>query len=77
MANAQKTPKSAVEVKTVEQLQEDLVKLQHDQLEAKKSHRQGELINPHMLTIHRKNIARLHTAIKQAQSSALTTEEEK
>lgn len=67
---AKKTPaKAAVEVKTVEQLHEDLVALQQEHLESRKSHKQGELVNPHVLTVQRKNIARLHTAINAAQSA--------
>lgn len=56
----------AVEVKTIEQLQQDLVKLQADHLESRKSHKQGELVNPHVLTFQRKAIARTHGAITAA-----------
>jgi ribosomal protein L29 len=64
-----KTPKTAVEVKTVAQLNEDLLALQQEHLESRKSHKQGELVNPRVLTVQRKNIARLHTAITAAQSA--------
>lgn len=71
MATSKKT---AVEVKTIEQLRADLMKAQADHLESRKSHRQGELVNPHVLTIQRKGIARLHTAIKLHQVSAVKEE---
>lgn len=70
---ADKKTAKAVEVKTVEQLQEELVKLQAEHLESRKSHKQGELVNPHVLTVQRKNIARAHTAI----TLASTLKEEK
>lgn len=63
--------KKAVEVKTIEQLREDLQKLHAEQLESRKSHAQGELVNPRVLTVQRKNIARLHTAINSAEKSGV------
>ena len=66
--------KKATEVKTLAQLQEELVKLQGEHLESRKSHRQGELVNPHVLTVQRKNIARLHTAITIANKAAVKEE---
>jgi len=71
-----KTTKAAKapEVKTIEQLREDLTKLQGEHLESRKSHRAGELVNPHVLTVQRKNIARLHTAINAANRSATKEE---
>ena len=78
MADAKKTtkaaPKKATEVKTLEQLQEELVKLQAEFLESRKSHRQGELVNPHVLTVQRKGIARAHTAISIAKKTAVKEE---
>lgn len=65
-----KNAKEANEVKTLEQLQEDLVKAHADHLESRKSHRQGELVNPHILTTQRKSIARLLTKINQAKKEA-------
>jgi ribosomal protein L29 len=56
----------ATEVKTTEQLRAELVELQAAHLESRKSHRQGELVNPHVLTTQRKGIARLMTAINAA-----------
>jgi ribosomal protein L29 len=75
---AAKTTK-AVEVKTIKQLQQDLVKLQAEHLESRKSHKQGELVNPHVLTVQRKAIARAHGAITAALVSGnkITLKEEK
>jgi ribosomal protein L29 len=61
-----KTAKAATEVKTVAQLNNDLVALLDENLESRRSHRMGELVNPHVLTVQRKNIARIHTAIAAA-----------
>ena len=62
-----KTAKKAEVVKTLESLREELVTKQQDQLEAKRSHAAGELVNPRVLTHTRKEIARLHTAIRAAE----------
>jgi len=70
----------ATEVKTLATLQEELVKLHAENLESRKSHKQGELVNPHVLTVQRKNIARVHTAIAaavKAEETASTLKEEK
>ena len=56
----------ATEVKTVEQLNDELIALLAENLESRRSHHLGELVNPHVLTVQRKNIARLHTAIAAA-----------
>jgi ribosomal protein L29 len=69
-AAASKTAKKASEVKTPEQLREELIKLQGEHLDSRKSHRAGELVNPHVLTVQRKNIARTHTAISIAHKTA-------
>ena len=71
---APKQVKKAAEVKTVEQLREELIKLQNEHLDSRKSHVQGELVNPHVLTVQRKNIARLHTAINSANKAAVKEE---
>jgi large subunit ribosomal protein L29 len=78
-AAAVKTEKSkkavkATEVKTLEQLREDLTKVQHDLQESRRSHRMGELVNPHVLTVQRKAVARALTAIKQAEIAAAKSE---
>lgn len=67
MAEAKKTTKKVVataEVKSLAQLQKDLAAKQADLLTAQKSHRGGELVNPRVLGATRKEIARLHTAIR-------------
>ncbi len=63
-------PKKAAEVKTVDQLREELAAKQADQIAAKRSHAAGELVNPRVLTTTRKEIARLHTAIRAAELAA-------
>ncbi len=62
--------KKAVEVKTIVQLREELVSKISDQLQAKRSNAAGELANPHVITLTRKEIARLHTAIRAAEIAA-------
>ena len=64
MAEAKKTTKKAVVVKSAEQLQKDLAAKQQDLLDSRRSHRAGELVNPRVLGTLRKEIARLHTAIR-------------
>lgn len=60
-----KTPaKKADEIKTIDQLKTELQAKINDQLEAKRSHASGELVNPRVITSIRKDIARLHTAIR-------------
>jgi len=67
VAKAPKVTKTKeAEVKTVAQLNNDLVALLDENLESRRSHRMGELVNPHVLTVQRKNIARVHTAIAAA-----------
>lgn len=68
-APAKKTVK-ATEVKTLAQLQEELVKLQNDYRESRRSHQMGELVNPRVLTVQRKSVARAHTAVRQAEIAA-------
>lgn len=62
-----KATKKADEVKSIDQLRAELASKQTDQLNAKRSHKLGELINPRVLTSTRKEIARLHTAIRAAE----------
>ncbi|HPF30782.1 MAG TPA: 50S ribosomal protein L29 [Candidatus Saccharibacteria bacterium] len=68
-SNVKKSPKDAQEVKTVVQLKDELTKKQADLLEARRGHRLGELTNPRVITLTRKEIARLHTAIKIAEKA--------
>ncbi len=63
-------PKNADEVKTIDQLREELVAKTADQITSKRSHAAGELVNPRVLTVTRKEIARLHTAIRAAELAA-------
>lgn len=57
----------ATEIKTVEQMQEELVTKQTDMITLKRGHAAGELANPRVITTTRKQIARLHAAIRAAQ----------
>lgn len=66
-----KKAKDTVEIKTIDQLREDLATLLKDQNEAKRGHKLGELTNPRFLTVTRKKIARTHTAIRAAEIAAL------
>ncbi len=61
---AKKVAKPAKEVKTLADMQKDLAGKQNDLLEARKGHRAGELVNPRVITLTRKEIARLKTAIR-------------
>lgn len=65
-----KPTKDAKEVKTIDQLRTDLAAKQQDLLEAKRSNAAGELVNPRAITALRKEIARLHTAIRAAELAA-------
>ena len=56
--------KPAVEVKTIEQLKSDLIAAQTNLTDTKRGHRLGELTNPRVITVTRKKIARLQTAIR-------------
>ena len=67
MAETKKTTKKAEVVKSLEDLRKDLAAKQNDLLESRKSHRAGELVNPRVLGTTRKEIARLHTAIRAAE----------
>ncbi len=58
--------KPAVEVKTIDQLAVELAAKQNDLISAKRGHKLGELTNPRVITVTRKQIARLHTAIRAA-----------
>lgn len=71
---AAKAPKKANEVKTVAELHEELNTLRNDHQESRRSHRQGELVNPHVLTVQRKKIARTLTALKRAEKAAVKEE---
>ena len=68
MADKKTTTKVAKEVKTLEQLHEELATKRQDLIEARRGHAAGELANPRVLTATRKEIARLLTAIRAAES---------
>jgi large subunit ribosomal protein L29 len=71
---APKVTKKVQEVKTVEQLNDELAKLRTEHNESRKSHRSGELVNPHVLNTQRKHIARLLTALNASKSTAVKEE---
>ena len=71
-----KTTKNAVEIKSLDQLRAELVVKQNDLIESKRGHKLGELTNPHMITVLRKQIARLCTAIRFAQIAKITFEKQ-
>lgn len=54
----------AKKVLTPEKMHTELAKKQADLNDAKRSHKSGELVNPRVLGELRKEIARLHTAIR-------------
>jgi ribosomal protein L29 len=67
MATTKKTAKvskKADEVKTVDQLRSDLVTKTNDLLQARRGNAAGELTNPRIITVTRKEIARLNHAIR-------------
>jgi ribosomal protein L29 len=70
MADKKTTTKKATEVKTIDALQAELATKQADMLEARRGHAAGELANPRVITVTRKEIARLHTAIRKAELEA-------
>ncbi len=67
---AKTVTKKASEVKSVEALQTELAAKQQDLYDAKRSHQAGELVNPRVLGTTRKEIARIHTAIRVAVNNA-------
>jgi len=67
MATTKKTAKKAVEAKSINQLRSDLLGKQNDIAEFIRGNKLGELTNPRAITVTRKEIARLHTAIRAAE----------
>ncbi len=63
----------AEEVKTLDQLREELAAKRQDMIEARRGHAAGELANPRVLTQTRKEIARLLTAIRAAENEQKET----
>jgi len=76
MADKKTTKKTvkAAEVKTLEQLNEEVTKLRADFDDLRRSHRAGDLVNPRAITVKRKEIARALTAVKQAELAAIKEE---
>lgn len=62
-----KTTKKAAEVMTIDQLRTELLTARTTLTDAKRGHRLGELTNPRVITVTRKKIARLSTAIRAAE----------
>lgn len=65
---ATKNAKDATVVKSIEELKAELQSKRNDLLEARKSHAAGELVNPKVLGVYRKDIARLLTQINEKES---------
>jgi large subunit ribosomal protein L29 len=70
MADVKKTTKKVVKkaevvVKSLDDLKNELVQAAQDLTDSRRSHKQGELVNPHVLTTQRKAIARLKTKIAE------------
>lgn len=65
-----KTKKTAKaeEVKTLQQLHDELASKRNDLIQAKRGHQAGELANPRVLGATRKEIARRLTAIRAAEN---------
>lgn len=63
--------KEAVEVKTIDMLLLELVAKQADLIEAKRGHKQGELVNTCIIRSTRKEIARLNTAIGALKATSM------
>ena len=55
----------ATEVKNLETLQQELAAKRADLLEAPRGHRAGELANPRILGVYRREIAQILTEINQ------------
>lgn len=68
MATVKKTTKpvtkKATEIKTIDQLHETLATKITDMLQARRGNAAGELTNPRIITVTRKEIARLKFAIR-------------
>lgn len=65
---ATKNAKDATVVKSIEEMKAELQSKRNDLLEARKSHAAGELVNPKVLSVYRKDIARLLTQINAKES---------
>lgn len=77
MASKKPIAKQALDITKPEQIKKELAKKQVDLIEAKRSHRLGELTNPHILTVTRREIARLKTALTIALKNPVADKEDK
>lgn len=66
---AKKDVKVDYSAMNVADLNKALAAKQNDVLEGKRSHRSGELVNPRVLAGHRKEVARILTAINAQKES--------
>lgn len=66
-----KVTKIATEVKSVDQMQANLTAKVTEYIAAKRGHKLGELTNPRVIRTTRKEIARLHTAIRAAEIASI------
>ena len=64
-----KAAKEATTVKSLEEMEQELVTKRNDLLEAKRANKAGELVNPRAITAYRKDIARLLTQINERKSN--------
>jgi ribosomal protein L29 len=62
-SKAKATTKKVAPKKSEKTLQEQLLDARKDLLDAQKSHRSGELVNPRVLGSYRKKIAQIMTTI--------------
>lgn len=64
---AKKPTTKAAKVTSIEDLRSKLETKCQDLDDAKRSHKAGELVNPRVISATRKDIARLHTAIRSSE----------
>jgi large subunit ribosomal protein L29 len=67
---ATKSAKKTVEVKSIAELNKELEAKIADLLQARRGNALGELVNPRVITVTKKEIARIHTAISLTQRDA-------
>lgn len=70
LASKTKVTKKAVEVPTIDSLRLELLTKKTDLLEARRGNAAGELTNPRVITVTRKEIARLNFSIHALERSA-------
>lgn len=67
--STKKAVKEATTVKSLEEMEQELITKRNDLLEAKRANKAGELVNPRAITAYRKDIARLMTQINERKSN--------